>query len=340
MAQPNEARDFSAAWRALADCCDVTDGWRTIPIATSLSCSVLAGRHFPGNEEAILVGFHSARTPSSEHLPEGRGFMVLKLDKGPDANGGSWLALVRQPAGSLEIFTMMAVDVISLLEASEDEGNEGLLGIFLARIKAWQNFMERGKDGLLSPEAEIGLHGELILLSLLLRSGMVPHEAIDAWHGPKDGLHDFHIGKGAIEVKTTTSQDSFPIVISSLDQIDNQLITLLYLAGVRLQFDASGKNLKERVEEIEVLLGPASPVSVSFDILLLYAGYSPSVSHRYTRQFICSKAMILLVDENFPKLSRRNVPIGILEARYQMDLDRITAPNVSLNDALRSLGES
>ncbi|MGO9380076.1 MAG: PD-(D/E)XK motif protein [Dissulfurispiraceae bacterium] len=339
MVQQNNARDFSAAWRALADCPDVKDGWRTIPIATHLSCRVLAGRHYPGNEEAIMVGFRSAKISSSEHLPEGQGFLVFKLDEEPDVNGGDWLALIRQPAGSLEIFTMMALDIISTLEASEDQGSDGLLGTFLARIRAWQNFMQRGKDGILGPEAEIGLHGELIVLSLLLRAGVVPRKAVDAWHGPKDGLHDFYIGTGAIEVKTTTSQDSFPTVISCLDQIDNHLVTPLYLAGVRLRVDESGKNLRELVEEIGLLLARDSLLAVSFDILLLHAGYSLAVSKRYTRRFIHSKTMILEVDEEFPKLSRRNVPTGILEARYQMDLDRISAESVSMKDVLRSLGE-
>ena len=232
---------------------------------------------------------------------------------------------------------MMAVDIISTLEVSEDAGNDRLLGIFIARIKAWQNFMQRGKDGLLSPEAEIGLHGELIVLSLLLRAGIIPHKAIDAWHGPRDGLHDFYIGTGAIEVKTTTSQNSFPTVISSLDQIDNHLVTPLYLAGVRLRIDESGQNLKERVEEIGVLLGRNSALAESFDMLLLHAGYSHSLSKSYTRRFIHSKTMILEVDEDFPKLSRRNIPVGILEARYQMDLDRISAESVSMEDVLRSL---
>ena len=61
---------FPLRGEPLANCSDVKDGWRTIEIATRLSCSVLAARHFPGNEEAVILGFSSAKIPSLSICPK------------------------------------------------------------------------------------------------------------------------------------------------------------------------------------------------------------------------------------------------------------------------------
>ena len=338
MAPPSEIRDFTSAWRALSDCSEVKDGWRTIPVVTRLMCSVFAGRHFPGNEEAIIIGFPANTSASNRQLPEGHGFLVSRVDNGPDHKGDDWFALVRQHTGNLELFTIMTSDIISNLEKSEEESPEAQFEVFLERIRAWQRFMQRCSDGLLTPEAEIGLYGELVILSSILAEGVAPHRVTQAWWGPRDGLHDFQIGTGAIEVKTTTSQAGFLVNISSLDQLDNRLALPLYLAGVRLRPDDLGMSLGQLVEKVRGLLEAHGPPSTSFDLLLLGAGYAHQMSTSYTRRFAHSGTVILPVDDDFPKLNRMNVPAEILEAKYILDLDRFRSQGVFINEALRSLG--
>lgn len=338
MVPPSEEKDLATAWRALADLANTEDGWQTIPVVTRLSCRLLAARHFPGNEEAILIGFRSPNIFSSQQLPEGSGFLVLLVDPGPDMDDCKWIALLRQPTGSLEIFTMMTADIISTLEASEGMDDDSLLRIFLARIRAWQSFMQRVRDGVLSAEAEIGLHGELIVLTLILKAGTLPHKVIEAWQGPKNGLHDLQFRTGAIEVKATTSCSGFPATISSLEQLDNHLVTPLYLAGVRVLRDESGKNLKERIDEIKELIGADGSLTTSFEILLIHAGYSHLMSTRYPRRFIHSNTLIFPINNIFPKLTRGNVPTVILKVQYQIDLDQLDCTSVSLGDILPSLG--
>ena len=70
----------------------------------------------------------------------------------------------------------------------------------------------RQRDGVLGPEAEVGLVGELDVLDSHARAGHAA--ATQPWRrgrGPSDGLQDFVLGTGAIEVKTTMSAPSgFP----------------------------------------------------------------------------------------------------------------------------------
>lgn len=335
MVPPSE-KDFTNAWRALAGFSSNDTGWRTIPVLGRLGCRLFAGRHYPGDVEAILIGFRSVRILSKEQLPEGAGFLVCAADPGP-LEGYRWLALMRLPSGSLEIFTMMAADIVATLEFSHGADDDSLLGIFLARIRAWQKFMQRGRDGILSQEAEIGLHGELVILSSILGAGAIPDVAIQSWCGPKDALHDFQAGTGALEVKATIYQNSFPATISSLEQLDNHLVDPLYLAGVRFRLDHSGMNLKERIDGIRKLIGENGTLSGSLDLLLLHAGYSPSMAIRYTRRFLETGIRVHRIEDAFPKLSHRNVPPEIMRVQYRLDLDLVACPAVSLNDALRDL---
>src|SRR5262245_26677065 len=142
MARPSESQELLAAWRALAGSAQ-REGWRTIPVATGGPCRLMAGRHFPGNAEALLVNFLSARLPTADKLPQGHGFSVARAELGVDEGApGSWVALSRLPAGTLDLFAMMANDIISTIQEST-VGEEALLQLFLARIRAWQDFMGR-----------------------------------------------------------------------------------------------------------------------------------------------------------------------------------------------------
>ncbi len=90
----------------------------------------------------------------------------------------------------------------------------------IARVASWQRFMERGGDGLLSPEEEIGLFGELAVLRVLLDGEADPAGLCACWVGPLGALHDFRFGSGAMEVKTTVLGAHSYARITGLGQLD------------------------------------------------------------------------------------------------------------------------
>ncbi|MDG4552758.1 MAG: PD-(D/E)XK motif protein [Candidatus Competibacter sp.] len=331
MALPNEREALLTAWRALAGRAS-EPGWRCISVATYAHCHLLAGRRFPGNEEALLAGFHLAIPPTE--LPLGHGFVVLTVDLGTTEPDRVWFGLVRQPAGNPEMFTLMAADIVSTLGAVSGLDEGSLFRLFLDRIRAWQNFMRRGHDGLLSPEAEIGLHGELILLGMLIDAGLEVLPAVDAWRGPLHGLHDFETAAGAIEVKTTASEQGFPVKILSLEQLDPSLAEPLYLAGIHLSADSEGLNLTGRVEGVRQRLRNDSATLLAFSTLLLHAGYADTMADRYPRRFVHDRSRLLRVDDRFPNLIRSRIPSAITTVRYEIDLDRFECEDQMLTDIL------
>lgn len=337
MVRQSKREELLTAWRAL-DGSSGHEGWRTIQITHACSCRFRAGRYFPGNVEALLVGFSSARVHPADQLPQGRGFIVSKSSLGSDDANYTWVSLRRQNAGNLELFAMMADDVVTTLEGLRAVNDNGLFDVFITRIRAWQEFMKRDGDGVLEPEAEVGLFGELELLQNLMSAGVSHLNVVDAWQGPMEGLHDFAFGNGAIEVKTTMSPNGFPATIGSLEQLDNLLVRPLYLVGIRLASNTSGETLPEKIGELRDLMRDAPVTLAILNSRLIHSGFIDAVANYYTRRFIKTDRRILEISTEFPRLTRENVPIQIRKVRYEIDLDLVNTMDIELDHILKQLG--
>ena len=227
---PRPIDEFVSAWEALSGRGEEESGWRGIAVTPVGECELLAARRFPGNEEALLARFPTARLGSSERLPEGRGFEVVRAD--PRGDGKTWIALSRKESGSPELFVEMVVDVAGAMDGCVAEGEAAVLRTMLRRVRMWQQFMSRGA-GPLSPEAELGLAGELFFMGVLFDAGIYPETILQGWVGPYDAPQDFLLGDGAIEVKATMSSSGFPVKIGSLEQLDDAVASPLFLMAVR-----------------------------------------------------------------------------------------------------------
>jgi hypothetical protein len=337
MAQATERAELLTTWRALTGK-DTRTGWRTISIVRGPAFEVLAGRRFPNNEEAVLVGFKEIRSPPIEELPNGRGFGVIPAEPDDRFPHFVWIALYRQPAGSLELFSTIAEDIVSTLIRYGSSSPDTLFKIFLARIKAWQDFMLRGHPEILSVEAEVGLFGELSLLGKLLEIGVSADFATSAWKGPLDGLQDFSFGTGAIEVKTSLSIAGFTAKINCLNQLDTSSIYPLFLCAIKLCTSIDGLTLSDLVARTRSMIKDNEVAIANFDLLLIHAGYVEKNSACYTRRFAQRELRLFEVADSVPRLTGRNVPRGIVTARYEIDLDTISSAPIDLKTALLQLG--
>ncbi|MEI7606952.1 MAG: PD-(D/E)XK motif protein [Rhodospirillaceae bacterium] len=326
-----------AAWRALGGETN-GEGWRTIPLDVAATCRVLVGRRFPGDEEAVLVGFRFSSSRSPGFLPEGRGFRVERPEGLFHGGTHEWFSISRQVSGSLEMFATMTADVIALLEASSHVGDDRLFQLFVGRIRAWQEFMERGRDGVLGAEAEVGLFGELVILNSLLDIGVPAAVALDCWRGPMDAIQDFEIGPGAIEVKATVATMGFPATIGSLEQLDDSVRQPLFVAGVRLVIDVTGRSLPDLVAAVRHKVRAQIDCSALLDSRLLQVGFLDAFSERYVRKFQHVRTRLLQVDAMFPRIVRGLVSPAVTKARYVIDLDLVNSADADLATVLMQLG--
>lgn len=339
MVQPNDAESLRSAWRALSD--HVTGaGWSTIEVGRYGPVRILAGRHFPGNEEALLAGFPGVVIPDAPRLPSGRGFTVSRPELGVEGGKANWISLSRHGGGSQDLFSAMAEDVLGVFSALKDGSEPSLLSAFLARIAAWQDFMEREREDALGHESEIGLFGELVMLRQLLASGLSPTKVLESWQGPLNGVHDFVLGCGAIEVKSTISPVGFSANIGSLEQLDESLVSPLFLAQIRLPLHEHGKTLPELIEEVREDLRNDPIFASLFESRLLHAGFLSSHSCLYTRRFVANSPRILSVNGGFPRITQRSVMAGVRRVRYEVELDGLGLPETPLAAAIEQLGVS
>jgi len=336
MALRTDNEKLKAAWRALAGNAG-GDGWRTIPLDTKGNCRLQAGRHFPGDKEAVLVGFRSISMPDEKYLPQGYGFRVDKLEHNVLGGTHTWVSLARLPAGSIDMFAMMAEDIINILDSHAGDSEDSIFQLFLGRIRAWQNFMDSNSDGKLSTEAEVGLFGELIILKKIIDSHLPPLAAVESWHGPLRGLQDFLLGTGGIEVKTSVAQGTFPAKINSLEQLDNSLIQPLYLAGVRLSQIPSGVTLPELANEVRISLTADGNAQGLFDSRLIQAGLLDAFTDHYTRRFKYIDTVTFLIADDFPRLVRGNISLEIRDVKYEIVLEMIKKADFGLDKAITEL---
>lgn len=336
MAHPSEVGGLGAAWRALAD--DVTgpvEGWRSISLTERPGLALLAGVRFPSREEALLASFRGTAVTAGE-LPEGRGFSVDVVTGIAGAADASWFALTRAPSASLELFGAMAEDVTGLVLRTKERSAGQLAQLFLGRIRAWQAFMSRTGEDRLGPEQELGLTGELTVLEALLDTGLSESDGIHGWHGPLQGLHDFELGSGAIEVKTTLSGTAFPARISSLEQLDDALTAPLFLAAVRATLSSHGSTLPERVSRLRDRL--SGDAAATFERRLLQAGYLDGHAADYDRRLEVAAPRIIIVGDAVPRLRRTDVAAAIRSAEYELDLDAVTTAPIAMSEMLSRLG--
>lgn len=331
-----QSREFVLAWSSLS-CNEEAAGWQVISLSPAGPIEVQAGLRSPDNSEAVLLCFPTAKLPRSEKLPEGKGFIVEKIDSS-DLDELR-VALTRQPSGNLELFSTMVYDVVGLLDdaATSGEPEAKLLRTFLGRVTAWQQFMSRG-TGPLSPEAELGLAGEIYFMTIFSESGVSPETLVISWVGPDDAPQDFLFGNGAIEVKATMSSSGFPVKIGSLEQLDDAIHSPLFLAAVKFTVTDNGLTLPEMIAKLERTFEDEHDVSQLLRERLMTAGYSETHANQYIRKFEPKEKIILSVTEKFPRLTTGSVPVGITRTIYEINLDHARRFCIDLNVVLNKLG--
>ena len=255
----------------------------------------------------------------------------------PKGDGLTWLALTRSPHGSLELFAAMVADVAHAMDAEPGADEKRLLRVFLGRIRAWQEFMRKGAQSL-SPESEVGLMGELTLLRAIIDAGLPPASAIESWVGPLDGVRDFEIGTGSLEVKATLSAAGFPAKIGSLEQLDDSVRQPLFVAGARLRQTDTGQSLPELVAEMRDVAAGEPEAMRLLGERLIAAGYFDAHADRYVRRFALADTRVVEVKEGFPRLTPGSVPLGVTRANYEIDLDKAAGPSIPAAEALKKLG--
>lgn len=324
---------LARAWRALAHQ-EAGEDWRFVHLTGMGAVSVEAGCHFPLGREALIVSFPSSWSVNPARLPEGKGFDVAFIEGQTVVAGETAIALVRRPEGSPDIFAIMVIDVLRTLEAAADTPNRDVIEAFLERVREWQAFMARTHRPL-SPDAQIGLLGELWMLRLLADTSLGAG-ALDCWQGPLKAAQDFHVRGGAIEVKSTVRTGSFLARINSIEQLDGNRAPI-FLCGFRFEENTDGLSLVDLVTELRERFKHAG-VQRGFEALLMVMGYLDEHAPLYGRTLTLKDARGFRSESDMPRLTRAALPVAIRSAAYVLDLDALEVASVGITELINEFG--
>lgn len=324
---------LARAWRALAYR-EAGEDWRFVHLTGMGAVSVEAGCHFPLGREALIVAFPGSWLVNTTRLPEGKGFDVARIEGQASFAGQTAIALVRRPDGPLDIFAIMVVDVLRILEVAANAANRDLVEAFLNRVREWQAFMARTHRPL-SPDAQVGLLGELWMLRLLADTSL-GSGALDSWQGPLRAAQDFHLRSGAIEVKSTVRTGSFLARINSIEQLDGDRAPI-FLCALRFEESQEGVSLVDLVAALRERFTQAG-IQRGFEALLMVMGYLDDHAPLYGRILTLKEVRAFLSEGDMPRLTRAALPPALRSAAYVLDLDALEVPSVGLPELLNVFG--
>jgi hypothetical protein len=218
--------------------------------------------------------------------------------------------------GLLPPFSRLCQD---LIEATREIDPSDAAPFVLTRLARWRRLLEPG-SGALPPSELRGLAGELVVLEQCLRLWS-PSEVVDAWVGPLDAPQDFALPSLWIEAKAALPSASV-VRITSVDQLDvagRLLLAVVTLANVSA--DSPGVSPASLVDAIrQQLTVSRSPSSLlEFDSKLAALGYADEAAYSET-MFRVDRVRYFNVVADFPAIRRRDLPAGVAEAVYDVEL--------------------
>lgn len=219
------------------------------------------------------------------------------------------------------VFERLVEDVLNQLDTDDDPR-----AVAIRVLDEWRALLRTSKRQL-GRESAIGLIGELEVLRVLV--GELGLQALDAWRGPLNEVHDFVMaGTGHhVEVKTTEAHDANSVRVSSLDQLDPDG-TELVLAVVDLQPSRNAPSLDDRVDHLIELGLPRHQLLELVEGVGHEYGRRSGEEHRYS----VKRVRTWNVGESFPGLRRSDLRLGadagVSGLRYTLSLDAVGEPRL------------
>jgi len=243
----------------------------------------------------------------------------------------SFLVISQIVDDSEEIFERVLQNLVDHILMNEELS---LYTVVYKVLDRWHNFFKRKWDTKLTIEEEMGLFGELYYINKWLE--FFPQEPpliIKDWKGPLKNRIDFVTKNCGIEIKTVTPKIRDEIKISNEKQLEiNPVIDTLFLYVLKVEVnDSTGNSLQNMIETIEEqLINRAPSLAVKFKDLLLEVGV---ISDDYDKNyFFVHEELGYIATAEFPKLTSENLPTGINNVSYSIDLSHCKSFKVPIDD--------
>jgi hypothetical protein len=208
-----------------------------------------------------------------------------------------------------------------LVEASRHISPSESAGYMLTRLMRWRRLLEAGDSAALSPAQLRGVMGELIVLQRCYDL-WPPAEVVHSWVGPLDAPQDFTLPSLRIEAKAIRPGAAI-VRISSVDQLDvtdaTLILSVVTLASIGPEVEGiSPAGLVTGIRQRLVQDG-AQAAGLEFESRLAASGYTDLPQYEQS-MFRLEEIRFFEVHGTFPRLRRADLPPGVADASYQIEL--------------------
>ncbi|WP_262299013.1 PD-(D/E)XK motif protein [Microvirga sesbaniae] len=313
--------EIESAWAQIAEEGRAKPGWHARRVRLNSSCDIRAALLCPGETPAVLFSVSAQAIPHGAEYPDCVGFTVEAQPIVPGPTGSVRLCLVLNEPRYRDVFGTLAEDVASVV--ANASGDSHAVRLLLGRLHTWQRFVTEYGTGSLSEEAQTGLVAELMFLETRMLPVVPADVAVRSWRGPYGDPHDMELPGHSFEIKASTGRDPATFRVSNLDQLEPGANRPLTLVHVLLDGNSeSGPTLPEMVHRLRAAIAATDPAaSIDFDASLIAAGYMDAHARFYTeRRYLQRSERWFDVREEFPRLTRATVPLGVGEASYTVRL--------------------
>lgn len=306
-------------WAALKS--HATEGLLKQLYDTALPLQVYATYTYPDNIMGIAVSFSTnfkIAVSSLSNLSELK--IRLLIDSSMPGQKMLHVQLLRNE--NQRVFASLCEDLIATLKPLSKP--KEMVQEVVNQLHRWKDLFGKLKPEGLSKEEQQGLYGELVFLRKMLKHGENDTYAsiIRNWTGVEKTNKDFQGNNWAVEVKTTSTNNAQTIIINGERQLDNTLVTNLFVYHLVLEISKdNGESLPMIVADIKHILINNVPALFSFEEKLFEAMYLASHESLYAERFYkIRNEKNYKVLANFPRIMEHELRSGVSNVVYTISI--------------------
>ena len=282
---------------------------------------VFATYRCPENTIGIAFSFNNNTVIDKDKLDTNLKELDIFLTQDTSFANSKLLIIELKRTNNKDIFATLSLDIIASI--SELNTEQKVIRTIINQLAKWKNLFEKNKFTYLTVSEQQGLFGELLLLEKLFKSSHQNMQiALNAWMGPEKSLRDFQMGNVAIEVKTSATNNTSSVTISSEGQLDEDLIDNLFLLHIKLVVsNSAGETLPDLVARIKKNLNDDIIVLNNFNAKLFFAGYFTSHEQFYSDRYYRIESFdYYKVNGDFPRIKKKDLMQGVNDVTYSISL--------------------
>ena len=234
-----------------------------------------------------------------------------------------------------DIFSLFIQNILEDIAESVTE-NEAVTKT-LNVISKWKKLFDKINFNGLSIEQQKGLIGESLFINHLLDHQKSSSTILNGWTGPDFEDKDFVFGATGIEIKLTSSK--YPkLKITNEGQLDAQNLNELFLILYTVEdVKENGFTLNSLIGQTQQKLSSNIDELKFFNERLMLLGYFEDDKEHYNKMYSLKKIYTYSVSEEFPKIIKSQLPIGVYNTSYFIELSAVENFSVEMEEITQNI---